>query len=77
MANEITTVRELYQLCQQAIREGLADKKILISNDDEGNYYHGLYFGFTTPEKYGEMDPYALPYGIDQEAFKSNCIILG
>ena len=47
---EAITVRELLKLCHQQVRKGNADKQILISNDDEGNGYHSLYFEFTDDE---------------------------
>lgn len=42
------TVKELLYECKQAIVEGHGDKQIYISADDEGNYFHKMYYGFTT-----------------------------
>lgn len=44
------TVKELLKLCQEQLRKGNGDKQILISNDDEGNGYHSLYYEFTDDE---------------------------
>lgn len=44
---KIQTVLDLYLACMRLINEGKGDKKILISDDDEGNGFHSLYFGFT------------------------------
>lgn len=44
--NEIT-IDVLYKLCKEQRERGNGKKKILISQDDEGNGYHGLFFGFT------------------------------
>lgn len=41
------TVRELAKYCNEQIRKGNGDKTILISADDEGNEFHGLYYSFT------------------------------
>lgn len=44
--NQIT-VKELLELCKQAVKEGHGAKHIVISDDNEGNGYHGLFYGFT------------------------------
>lgn len=41
------TVNELLLLCKQAVREGHGEKNIVISDDNEGNGFHGLFSGFT------------------------------
>ena len=41
------TVKELLKLCKQEIQDGNGDKNIVISDDNEGNGYHGLFYGFT------------------------------
>lgn len=48
--NEIT-VKELLKLCQEQVSLGNGDKHIQISEDDEGNGYHGLFFGFTSEKE--------------------------
>ncbi len=48
---EVITVRKLKDLCNEQIRKGNGDKKILISDDDEGNGYHSLFFPFTDKPK--------------------------
>lgn len=49
------TIKELLKECQSEIKNGNGDKEILISNDDEGNGYHTLYYGFTKYESYVDM----------------------
>lgn len=44
---DIITVTELMELCKRQIANGNGDKKIMISCDEEGNGYHGLYYDFT------------------------------
>jgi hypothetical protein len=44
---EPMTIKQLLEACQEVVSKGYGDKQILISDDDEGNGYHTLYFGFT------------------------------
>lgn len=39
-------VKELRALCDEEIRKGNGNKTIMISNDDEGNGYHYLWYSF-------------------------------
>lgn len=41
------TVNELLDLCKKEIKNGNGNKRIVISDDNEGNGYHGLFYGFT------------------------------
>lgn len=41
------TVRDLTQLCLMEMKKGNGDKKILLSQDDEGNGFHALFYPFT------------------------------
>ena len=40
------TVKEVYELCKAEIARGNGNKFIVISDDNEGNGYHGLFYGF-------------------------------
>lgn len=42
------TVKQLLKACEEQIALGNGDKHILISDDDEGNGYHTLFYLFTT-----------------------------
>lgn len=44
---EQITVAELFHLCAQELANGNKDKKIVVADDNEGNGYHGLFYGFT------------------------------
>ena len=44
------TVKDLYKLCKEEIDNGNGNKKIVISDDNEGNGFHGLFYGFTPME---------------------------
>lgn len=41
------TIKQLYQECRKQINNGNGDKVIMISQDDEGNGYHYLWYSFT------------------------------
>lgn len=41
------TVKRLLALCQKEVDKGNGDKNIVISDDNEGNGYHGMFYGFT------------------------------
>ena len=42
------TVKELKAECEKQIKLGNADKTIMISDDDEGNGFHYLWYAFAT-----------------------------
>lgn len=58
--NKPLTIKELYELCKMQIAKGNGDKSIMISQDDEGNGYHYLWFGFTTSEEMQEDDMFTM-----------------
>ena len=41
------TIQKLYELCAKQIQKGNGNKYIAISDDNEGNGYHGLFYGFS------------------------------
>ena len=41
------TVKLLRMLCDEQIKKGNGDKVILMSDDDEGNGFHTMFFAFT------------------------------
>lgn len=52
------TVKQLLALCKEAIKEGHGDKNIVISDDNEGNGYHGMFYGFTPVDEWAKGDIY-------------------
>lgn len=72
MANLGITVNQLLELCLNQMEKGNGDKHILISDDDEGNGYHTLFYGFT--DKYLDR---LLKYEHDGTHNADNCVILG
>lgn len=49
--NKPITIKDLYTLCKAHILQGEGDKVIMISNDDEGNGFHYLWYTFSTPDE--------------------------
>lgn len=45
------TVSQSKAECEKQISAGNGDKKILISCDDEGNGYHGLFYSFMSDKE--------------------------
>lgn len=41
------TVEMLLEYCKKEVKKGNGKKQIVISDDTEGNGYHGMFFGFT------------------------------
>lgn len=74
--NKPLTVKELAKLCQDEIKKGHGDCSIMISDDDEGNGYHYLWYSFITAN---ELDgAFELENSLDERiAPKDKTIILG
>lgn len=76
------TINDLAKLIKAEIKKGNGDKKILISDDEEGNGYHQLFYGFCpAKDEHEELDfftsNYLLkPFGVTDENV-SDYIILG
>jgi hypothetical protein len=66
------TVRELLKLCQNQVMIGNGDKHIVISDDNEGNGYHGMFYGFTPCTEEFVNDIYDSQYQNEEDT-----IILG
>lgn len=41
------TVKKLLHYCQEQVKNGNGNKKIVIADDNEGNGFHGLFYAFT------------------------------
>lgn len=46
------TVKALLEICKEQIAKGNGNKMIVISDDNEGNGYHGLFYGFTPADEF-------------------------
>lgn len=86
MTNKPLNIKQLLKLCEQEVRAGHGDYSIMISDDDEGNGYHYLWYSFTTADKMIEdcshagldLDPEEIILGLDEKIAKLNkTIILG
>ena len=67
------TIKKLKKECDKQIKLGNGDKVIMISQDDEGNGYHYLWYSFSKPE-----EVYVEEYQLNEEiAKKEDTIILG
>jgi hypothetical protein len=49
---EQMTVKALMEFCKKEIEAGNGDKMIVISDDNEGNGYHGLFYAFTEADDF-------------------------
>lgn len=45
---EQMTVLRLYEALKKEIKKGNGNKLIVISDDNEGNSYHGMFYGVTS-----------------------------
>lgn len=52
--NEVT-VKDLLKFTEQAVKEGHGDKVIHLSDDDEGNGFHKMYYRFTLVTELNEQ----------------------
>lgn len=66
------TIKELYELCKEQVEEGNGNKTIMLSNDDEGNGYHYMWYTFSTVEQ-----AWAKDYIDERIAKEEDTIILG
>jgi len=53
---EQVTVKQMLAYCQEQVRRGNGDKYLIAANDNEGNGYHGVFFGLTPMEEIGDID---------------------
>lgn len=70
--NKPLKVSELLKICKNAVDNGLGNKYVFISQDDEGNGFHALFYSFTTDVK-GHAD---LIYQVNEKDLE-DIIILG
>ena len=84
MMNKPITVEELEKLCKYERLRGNGKRVIMISDDEEGNGYHYLWYQFQTPEEYEKPEMYNgkefkvdFYYADERVAKKEDTIILG
>lgn len=66
------TVKELLKYCQAEIQKGNGDKHIVVSDDNEGNGFHGLFYAFTNCTEEYQDEIYDSRYSNEKDT-----IILG
>ena len=72
------TIKDLYDECQKQIIKGNGDKVIMISDDDEGNGYHYLWYAFTNAKEILEDEKYPVYSDFSENIAKiEDTIILG
>ena len=72
---DVITVKQLYKECKKQIDAGNGNKVIMISDDDEGNGYHYLWYSFSNDVK--ELTEYTCTRVDEDIATEENTIILG
>lgn len=45
------TINDLFKILKNEIKKGNGEKYVLVSNDVEGNGFHGLWYGVTSKEE--------------------------
>ena len=70
-------VKDLYEIVKHEIEKGNGNKTIMISNDDEGNGYHYLWYAFTDSETMKDDDTFM--WSVDEKNVDTieNTIVLG
>lgn len=71
------TIDQLYTILGKLRRAGLGNKRILLSDDDEGNGYHEMFFGVTPPSEDMFYFGSELPFGVTLEDAMKNYVIVG
>lgn len=82
--NKPITVKQLLEYCKKQVKEGNGDRVIMISDDDEGNGYHYLWYQFMKVEDYERPEKFGnqiircdFEWADDRIAQKEETIILG
>lgn len=70
------TVRDLYEACKKQIEAGNGDKHLVVSGDNEGNSYHGMFY-LLTPITEEDKDDYRELICDNNERNLENIIIVG
>lgn len=71
------TIDALYEALAQARKAGLGGKKIMLSNDDEGNGYHEMYYAVTPGSADLFYSASLLPWGVNTDEAINDYVVLG
>ena len=69
------TIDDLYRFLAAERKKGNGKKKVLLSDDDEGNGFHPCFFGVTPVDK--NIIAYACLHGVSAEDAMNDYVILG
>ena len=72
---EVLTVKDLFNQCKAQIAKGNGDKKIMISQDDEGNGYHYLFYGMISGEEMREDDMFMMSVDEDYVPIEDTMVL--
>ena len=67
------TVKKLLDMCNEQVKKGNGNKHILISDDDEGNGFHTLFYGISDDK---ESCKYAIELSYDDHDV-NDIVVLG
>lgn len=69
------TINQLYAACRAEIKKGNGDKYLVVSDDNEGNGYHGCFFAISPIPQ--DMKDYYANIIYDNNAPLDEIMILG
>lgn len=69
-------LKDLYKDCKKLMEAGHGEKSLILSDDNEGNGYHGMFFTLTVINKDNKNDFSGLIYD-NNEPNLENMIVVG
>ena len=69
-------LKDFFLQCKKLMNKGLGDKTLIVSNDNEGNGYHGMFYTLTDVTEEDAKYYEGLVYDSIEEDL-TNCIIVG
>lgn len=72
------TVKKLYNELKELVEQGMGSKLVVVTDDNEGNAYHGIYYSCTSDPKKVKVNIEASNGLYDsQETNYDNIVIIG
>lgn len=72
---DVLTIDELYRELAKERKKGNGSKKILVSDDEEGNGFHPCFFGVTPMSE--DLIAYAHIYGVSEDDDINDFVVVG
>jgi hypothetical protein len=69
-------LKDLYKACQKLMKEGKGEKTLILSDDNEGNGYHGMFYTLTEISDEDAKYYQGCVYDTNEEEV-TNCIVVG